>query len=169
MTKASTSTEKVSKINDLQKMIENKHFDIAEVDKRRPWGAFFRLKNSEAERFIDMYFSDIKTQFKTFENLSPKYLLVEPGQQLSWQYHLRRAEHWRVLRGTVGVKLSDSDTQPNETVKLNKGGLIQFSAEKRHRLIGLDEWGVVVEIWEHISNKASDEADIVRVEDSYGR
>jgi mannose-6-phosphate isomerase len=136
----------------------------------RPWGAFFRLDDNNAEKFIDKYFSDIKEQFATFEGLSPKYLLVEPGKQLSWQYHYRRAEHWRVLEGSVGVKLSDDDTLPNEITILNEGDLIQFTKEKRHRLIGLDDWGVVVEIWEHTEKDSpSNEQDIVRVEDDFGR
>lgn len=85
---------------------------------------------------------------------------------MSWQYHHRRAEHWKVLKGEVGVKLSDTDELTETTVLLNEGELVQFPAEKRHKLLGLDDWGIVVEIWEHVSDKPSDEEDIVRVEDS---
>lgn len=169
MTKQSSRLKSI-KLDKLASLIDLLGFDVAEIDSTRPWGAFFRLNNSNAEKFIDKYFSDIKDQFTTFEGLSPKYLLVEPGKQLSWQYHHRRAEHWRVLDGSVGVKLSDNNTQPNETTVLYEGDLIQFPKEKRHRLIGLDNWGVVVEIWEHTDKKSpSNEQDIVRVEDDFGR
>ncbi len=163
-------SSKASEVDNLKTLINTVGFDVTEVDSGRPWGAFFRLENNNAEKFIDKYFSDIKDQFATFEGLSPKYLLVEPGKQLSWQYHHRRAEHWRVLDSSVGVKLSDDDALPNETTILNEGDLIQFPKEKRHRLIGLDDWGVVVEIWEHTDKESpSNEQDIVRVEDDFGR
>ena len=169
MSKQSSNSKSI-KLDVLSSLISGLCFDIVEIDRSRPWGAFFRLENNNAEKFVDKYFSDIKDQFVTFEGLSPKYLLVEPGKQLSWQYHHRRAEHWRVLEGSVGVKLSDDDTLPNETTVLNEGDLIQFPIEKRHRLIGLDDWGVVVEIWEHTDKKSpSDEQDIVRVEDDFDR
>lgn len=159
--------EYISKVKDI---IVASSFEVADTDLTKPWGAFFRLKDDNAEAFIDKYFGDIKDQFEAFEGLSPKYLIVQPAERLSWQYHYRRAEHWRVLEGTVGVKLSNDDTEPERDVKLNSGELVQFPALKRHRLIGLDDWGVVVEIWQHTSVKnPSDEADIVRVSDDYKR
>ncbi len=153
----------------VEQIMNNNGFEAEEQDLNRPWGGFIRLKNADAEKFIDLYFSEIKDQFGSFENLSPKYLLVAPGQQLSWQYHFRRAEHWKVLEGKVGVKLSDTDNLPEETTTLQEGAMVQFPAEKRHRLIGLDDWGIVVEIWEHVDEEPSDEDDIVRLQDNYGR
>jgi mannose-6-phosphate isomerase-like protein (cupin superfamily) len=162
--------DKDNVISDIESLIINDEFVVAETDFTKPWGAYFRLQNDDAERFIDTYFADIKDQFETFEGLSPKYLLVAPGERLSWQYHFNRAEHWRVLNGTVGVKLADDDTEPEEYVQKTEGELVQFPALKRHRLIGLDNWGVVVEIWQHINpEQASDESDIVRVADDYVR
>ena len=164
------SLSKYSQISRLEIEINKLSFTTTETDFTRPWGAFFRLQNNDAERFIDTYFSDIKDQFETFEGLSPKYLLVAPGERLSWQYHYNRAEHWRVLDGTVGVKLADDNTEPETYDEKTEGELVQFPALKRHRLIGLDNWGVVVEIWQHINpEQASDEADIVRVADDYKR
>jgi mannose-6-phosphate isomerase-like protein (cupin superfamily) len=163
-------SEKNTLINNLEILVNNLGFIVAETDFGKPWGAYFRLENDEAEKFIDTYFADIKDQFETFEGLSPKYLLVAPGERLSWQYHFNRAEHWRVLQGTVGVKLADDDNEPNEYVEKTDGELVQFPSLKRHRLIGLQDWGVVVEIWQHVNpEQASDEADIVRVADDYKR
>jgi hypothetical protein len=39
----------------------------------------------------------------------------------------------------------------------------------RHRLIGLDDFGVVAEIWQHTDAIPSDEEDIIRVQDDFGR
>jgi mannose-6-phosphate isomerase len=41
---------------------------------------------------------------------------------------------------------------------------------ERHRLIGLEGWGVLAEIWQHPdANHPSDENYIVRVQDDFGR
>jgi hypothetical protein len=41
---------------------------------------------------------------------------------------------------------------------------------ERHRLIGLENWGVVAEFWQHTDPEhPSDEDDIVRVQDDYKR
>ena len=39
-----------------------------------------------------------------------------------------------------------------------------------HRLVGLSNWGIIAEIWQHTDpEKPSDEEDIVRVQDDFGR
>jgi hypothetical protein len=41
---------------------------------------------------------------------------------------------------------------------------------ERHRLIGLDNWGIVAEFWQHTDiNNPSNEEDIVRLQDDYRR
>lgn len=165
-----STSDKLTIINHVRNIIDEGGFTVVDLDTQRPWGAFFRLDSAEAEKFIDTYFADIKDTFTTFEDLSPKYLIVESGKRLSWQYHYRRAEIWRAIEGTVGVKLSDDDTEPQKVHTIEKGETIQFPALKRHRLIGLDGWGVVVEIWQHTNHQnLSDESDIVRVADDFGR
>jgi hypothetical protein len=53
---------------------------------------------------------------------------------------------------------------------LSVGELITLQQGERHRLIGLDTWGVVAEIWQHTdATQPSDEEDIVRVQDDFGR
>ena len=50
------------------------------------------------------------------------------------------------------------------------GDVITFDIQERHRLIGLDNIGVVAEIWQHIDiDNPSDENDIVRLQDDYKR
>lgn len=145
-------------------------FNVVDRDLDRPWGGFFRLDAGDAEKFIDTYYADIKDSFTTLEDLSPKYLIVEPGKRLSWQYHYRRAEIWRVILGHASVKLSDTDEEPEQVHQILEGETIQFPVLKRHRLIGLEDWAVVAEIWQHSDHaNLSDELDIVRVSDDFGR
>ena len=50
------------------------------------------------------------------------------------------------------------------------GDIIQLKQGERHRLIGLNGWGIVAEIWRHTdAENPSDEDDIVRVQDDFGR
>ena len=101
--------------------------------------------------------------------LSPKILLISPGIRLSWQYHHRRAEIWQVVQGSVGVISSATDVE-GELRILKAGDEIRVKQGERHRLVGLKEWGVVAEIWQHTNpDYPSDEDDIVRVQDDFGR
>ena len=88
---------------------------------------------------------------------------------MSWQYHFRRAEIWKVIGGIAGVVTSDTDVE-NELQTLPLGTIINLKQGERHRLIGLGEWGIIAEIWQHTNaENPSDEDDIVRVQDDFGR
>jgi len=145
-------------------------FTIDHVDQTRPWGGFFVIAEEQAQQFANTYFDGLDVQnLKISGKLSPKILVVAPEKRLSWQYHHRRAEIWRVTQGEVGVITSATDEQ-NELKKLNEGDVIRLSQGERHRLIGLKTYGVVAEIWQHTdAENPSDESDIVRVEDDFGR
>jgi mannose-6-phosphate isomerase-like protein (cupin superfamily) len=80
--------------------------------------------------------------------LSPKILVVAPNKRLSWQFHHRRSEIWKILSGIVGVKASLTNEE-GEIQKLSPGSFIQMDEGERHRLIGLDSWGIVAEIRQH--------------------
>jgi mannose-6-phosphate isomerase len=96
-------------------------------------------------------------------------LIVKPNARLSWQYHNRRAEIWQVYKGTAKIIRSDSDDE-NEMKEYNEGDQIILKQGERHRLIGLDETCVVAEIWQHTdASHPSDEDDIIRVQDDFGR
>lgn len=142
---------------------------ISASDKVRPWGGFFVIDHSSTEEFIKHFFSGIpEKDIRIGEQLSPKILLVETGKRLSWQYHHRRAEIWKVIGGTVQVVTSETDEQTLPETKM-PGEIIILKKEQRHRLIGTAEWGVIAEIWQHTGLVPSDEDDIVRVEDDFGR
>ncbi|MBI3883764.1 MAG: phosphoheptose isomerase [Sphingobacteriales bacterium] len=103
------------------------------------------------------------------DKLSPKILLVAPKVRLSWQYHHRRAEIWKLIGGEAAVVTSDTDEEKDEHI-LKQGDIIQLKQGERHRLVGTDGWGIVAEIWQHTdATKPSDEEDIVRVQDDFGR
>lgn len=151
------------------KLIKN-GFLIDSFDFHRPWGGFFVMEESQAQKFSDTYFEGLGvSQLKISGKLSPKILVVQPGQRLSWQYHHRRAEIWRVIEGTAGVVTSPNDIEGALRV-LQVGDTITLQQGERHRLIGLDNWAVIAEIWQHTdSDTPSDEDDIVRVQDDFGR
>jgi mannose-6-phosphate isomerase-like protein (cupin superfamily) len=147
-------------------------FSIDKQDQTRPWGGFFVLDESQAPAFAARYFPHLEmSEIQITNKLSPKILVVAPHKRLSWQYHFRRAEIWKVIAGTsVGVKISDTDEQSQEVKILESGSFIQMDTGERHRLIGLDGWGVVAEIWQHTDQEnPSDEDDIVRLQDDFGR
>lgn len=163
-------TEKKEIFENIKNRICEQGFSIVAEDDARPWGGFFVIEENQAQDFANQYFDGIDVeQLKIGGKLSPKILLVAPEARLSWQYHHRRAEIWQVVEGIVGIKRSNTDEEgelkeyaPMDQIKLQQG--------ERHRLIGLDNWGVVAEIWQHTdASNPSDENDIIRVQDDFGR
>lgn len=136
----------------------------------RPWGGFFVMDESQTAAFAAEFFPHLPADALTgFARLSPKILVVAPGQRLSWQYHHRRAEVWRVVAGQVAVARSDDDSE-NPAQPFHPGDRIELRQGERHRLIGLDGYGIVAEIWQHTdAERPSDEDDIVRLQDDFGR
>jgi mannose-6-phosphate isomerase len=143
---------------------------VSKEDNSRPWGGFFVIEESESKKFIKIYFPQLsKEELSISGRLSPKILVVAPEKRLSWQYHHRRAEIWKLIGGTAAVVTSDTDEE-KETKYMNIGDIIQLKQGERHRLIGLDNWGIVAEIWRHTdAGNPSNEDDIVRIQDDFGR
>ncbi|TXH26333.1 MAG: phosphoheptose isomerase [Cyclobacteriaceae bacterium] len=145
-------------------------FTVADQDFNRPWGGFFVLDEKDAPAFAAKYFQeeDLAT-LKIAGKLSPKILIVAEQKRLSWQYHFRRAEIWKLIAGTAGVMISDTDEQ-GSVKRLSIGEIVRLPKGQRHRLVGLDGWGIVAEIWQHTdAANPSDENDIVRLQDDFGR
>ena len=156
--------------DNIQNQLETNQFTIVSKDHHRPWGGFFVIAEEQAQQFANQYFDglDVST-LKRGGALSPKILVVAPNKRLSWQYHHRRAEIWRVIQGQAGVKRSPNDNE-GEVEILNVGDTITLQQGERHRLIGLDEYAIIAEIWQHTdADHPSDEDDIVRVQDDFGR
>lgn len=154
----------------VKQYLDANHFNIINSDKTRPWGGFYVIDESQSQKFIDYFFQEVSESDKNSSGkISPKILIVEKEKRLSWQYHHRRAELWNVIAGEVGVITSDSDEE-NEVHRKKQGDVIKLKQGERHRLIGLDNWGIIAEIWQHTDpTHPSDESDIVRIQDDFGR
>ena len=151
------------------KELNDKGLRIVASDFGRPWGGFYVLDEHQIQDFAAAYFPHLVGKLPEGRKMSPKILMVAPGRRLSWQYHFRREEVWRVVRGPVGVAKSDTDEQADPGV-YQDGEVITLRQGERHRLVGLDNWGIVAEIWQHTDPQhPSDEEDIVRLQDDFQR
>ena len=147
--------------------IECLGFNIINFDFNRPWGGFLLINESQSKDFINTFIS--KENLEIEGRLSPKILIVNPNSRLSWQFHNRRKEIWRVYKNSVGI-IRSMDNNQNEMEILKEGDIIKVQTAERHRLVGLSDIGVVAEIWIHTDfNNPSDEQDIVRLQDDYSR
>ena len=83
-----------------------------------------------------------------------KVPIYEPHLDVLFQRNIRQGR----LKFTTDIEEIVEDDQ----IILKQG--------ERHRLIGLDEISVVAEIWQHTdATHPSDEDDIIRVQDDFGR
>lgn len=126
-------------------MSSDKNIDIEDFKKNieedvRPWGKFRSFPYKQAR--------------------SIKIITVNPGGILSLQYHHHRSEFWVVLDKSLEVTVGDRVWKPEE------GEEIFIPRETPHRLRCIGQKRArVMEIW--IGD--SDESDIVRLKDDYGR
>jgi mannose-6-phosphate isomerase-like protein (cupin superfamily) len=166
----SNTLDKTAVFEEIAAVLKKENFTVIKQDQTRPWGGFFVIDESQANAFAAKFFPHLNmSEIQITNKLSPKILVVAPNKRLSWQFHHRRAEIWKVIGGIVGVKTSNTDEE-GEIQELSAGKFIQLDKGERHRLIGLDSWGIVAEIWQHTDpENPSDEDDIVRLQDDFGR
>lgn len=161
--------EKEQKFSEIRSYLEQMDLHIVTTDLDRPWGGFFVIDENDAPKFINLFFPLMDKSALKKGKLSPKILVVQPTKKLSWQYHHRRHEIWKLIDGEAALARSNND-QESETILLNKGDIVELQQGERHRLIGLSDWGVVAEIWVHTDiDNPSNEEDIVRLQDDFGR
>jgi len=106
----------------------------------RPWGRF--------ERFV------------LNENCTIKLVYVDGDKRLSLQYHNKRTEFWKIVKGPVKIQIGNEDLK-----LLDTGEMITIPEGTIHRLIGAGTDAVILEI----STGIFDEGDIVRLDDDYAR
>ena len=157
-------------LSQLQTELETKGFQFKSTDFKRPWGGFFVIEESQSEKFIKTFYPEENVATLTKGGrISPKILVVAPEKRLSWQYHNRRSEVWKLIAGTAGVVRSSTDEQ-GAVYHLEQNEKVVLAQGERHRLVGLKDFGVIAEIWQHTDpENLSDEEDIVRLEDDFGR
>jgi len=169
--KLSPNLEKKAVFKTVKDYLEQNGFLVVNSDQTRPWGGFYVIDEQQSQKFIDFFFSHVDESLKRSGSgkISPKILIVEKEKRLSWQYHHRRAELWKVVGGEVAVVTNDNDIEtPLQVKKIND--IIVLKQGERHRLVGLNSWGIVAEIWQHTNkDEPSNEEDIVRIQDDFGR
>jgi len=122
-------------------------------------------KTNEIEKFKSEINEHIRPwgKFRSFpyqQARSIKIITVNPGASLSLQYHHRRSEFWVVLDTGLEVTVGDKAWRPEKNEEL----FISRKTPHRLRCIG-QEHARIMEIW--IGD--SDESDIVRIQDDFGR
>ena len=98
----------------------------------------------------------------TQEGWLVKRLIVQPGRRLSLQHHQHRSECWVVVRGQ-GVATIDQ-----RQWAMQPGDMFRVPAKIVHRIENIDA-RQPLELVEVQLGAALSEADIVRLEDDYGR
>lgn len=108
----------------------------------RPWGTFEILRDTDS--------------FKS------KMIQVNPGHQLSYQSHKKRAEHWVIIKGHPEVTLND------EVKKLNPGENIYIPLGAKHRIRNPHPTEIVEFIEVQVGTYFGED-DITRYQDDYHR
>ena len=164
-------SEKIDAFHSVESYLSSQNYKVFSSALDKPWGGFYVLNEQDAERFANHFFpDDASSMLRAKNKLSPKILVVAPGKRLSWQYHHRRAEIWKLIAGRAGVVISESD-QEKPLKEIVIGEIVKLRVGDRHRLVGLPGcWGAVAEIWQHTDpTNPSNEDDIVRLQDDYNR
>ena len=105
----------------------------------RPWGRF--------------------EKFHENKSCTVKLIYVNANSRLSLQYHKKRSEFWKVIKGTAMVEVDE------KRIVLGEGDTITIPRQAKHRVLALKSECIILEI----SYGRFDENDIVRLEDDYQR
>lgn len=105
----------------------------------RPWGKF--------------------EKFHENKSCTVKLIYVNANSRLSLQYHKKRSEFWKIVKGTAMVEID------GKNVTLQEGETITIPRQAKHRVLALETDCIILEI----AYGKFDENDIVRLEDDYDR
>ena len=96
-----------------------------------------------------------------------KTLTLKPGQRISLQSHEHRGEMWMVVEGEVFVELRNLKTGELDHNSRKAGEFVAFDPEIIHRATNKsNKPATFVEV---VYGTKADEADIIRIQDDYGR
>jgi mannose-6-phosphate isomerase-like protein (cupin superfamily) len=101
-------------------------------------------------------------RFEKFHENKPctvKLIYVNANSRLSLQYHKKRSEFWKVIKGTAKVEIDE------KRIVLGEGETIMIPRQAKHRVLALESECIILEI----AYGRFDENDIVRLEDDYQR
>ena len=108
---------------------------------KRPWGRYIVIEDNE--------------------NYKIKRIEVNPNGRLSYQYHMKRAESWTMIkgRGIVTIDGVDQKVSEGESIKINK--------QAKHRIYNNGDTTLIfIEVQ---TGNYFGEDDIIRIEDDYNR
>ena len=108
----------------------------------RPWGRYYVLYDGD----------DCKV----------KKIVINAGQQISYQYHHKRNERWSIISGSGIVTLDDKDTP------VSAESSVYIPAMTKHMIRNPSEEEPITFI-EVQTGTYFGEDDIIRLRDSYGR
>lgn len=111
------------------------------LDEERPWGGFEVLKDTD--------------KFKS------KVVMVNPGQQLSYQSHNQREEHWLVIEGQGEVVLD------GKIIPVGVGSYVKIPLKSKHRIRNTGK--SLMQFVEVQLGSYFGEDDITRYQDDYLR
>jgi mannose-6-phosphate isomerase len=114
----------------------------------------FLINNREERPWGYYYITFESNQSKS------KIIVINQGQQISYQYHNKRSEDWIILEGNGIVTLE------NEEFEVSCGSHVHIKAGQKHRIKSTDSSIIFVEVQ---TGEYFGEDDIVRLEDIYGR
>ena len=156
--------------NDIRIIVKNKNLKIINENSNKPWGGYFVVSNNSKKKFINIFFKNLDhNKFFISKNLSFKILVVYPKKRLSWQYHNRRSELLKVIKGSVYISKSFDDKE-GEKILYKEGEIITINKRERHRIIGSDVYSLIAEVWMHSDDSnLSNEDDIFRIHDDFDR
>ncbi len=106
---------------------------------KKPWGSFTRFTDNEPS--------------------TVKLIDVNLGEALSLQYHSKRTEFWKVMKGNPELVIGE------ETLIAKEGDEFTIGPMVKHRISAPEGDVTILEI----STGEFDEEDIVRLEDKYNR
>lgn len=107
----------------------------------KPWG--WELVWAEAEDYVG------------------KLLFVRAGESLSLQYHEVKDESWLVQEGRATLELGEVGGAL-ESVEIGPGDAFRYRPRTAHRVTAIEDMLVIEVSTNHL-------ADVVRLEDRYGR
>lgn len=102
--------------------------------------------------------------YKTFfsnSNSCLKKLVINPNEEISYQFHNKRFEHWILMEGQIQVKIN------GKVKKVNPGEHIYIEKKYKHSIINDGAQNAVLAEVQY--GESIDENDIVRIKDKYNR
>ncbi len=106
---------------------------------KKPWGSFTRFTHNEES--------------------TVKLINVIKGEELSLQYHMKREEFWKVLKGTPKIVVGE------DVFEAKEGDEFNIPVSVKHRISAVNNDVLILEI----AKGDFIEEDIVRLEDKYNR